>query len=371
MENKKKKIVIISLVYEPFWSGAEKMVKEIAERMYEKYEITIITSRLDNNLKKEERVKGYKIVRVGRPCKPGIFDKLMFPFLSAFAAKKEQPDLAHAIMESYAAGALILLSLIYPKAKRMLTLQSGDLDDQRKQKQFLIKVLWKKIHRTPHVITAISTALAKRAENLGVKKENIYITPNGIDFSRVPKGVETVSNRVVCVGRLSWEKSHKLILKAWPEVIAAVPDAKLVFVGEGPEREPLEKQIEELNIASSVTLTGNLEHQKALEALTMSEIFICPSLAEGLGNVFIEAQACGVPPIGTRVGGIPDVIQHEDNGLLIASDNYEEIRDALIRLLKDKDLISKLRERGRETARKFEWEKICNKINNIYESILK
>jgi glycosyltransferase involved in cell wall biosynthesis len=264
----------------------------------------------------------------------------------------------------------VLVKYIYPKTKRILTLQSGDLDDARKQKRLQQKFFWKIIHTSPDIITAISTALARRAEKLGVKKDNIYITPNGIDFSKVPGEIEKVPGRVTIVARLSWEKAHNLILDAWPGVLREFPDASLYFVGpDGGEQSKIEEQIKKLNINDSVTLTGGMPHQEALQGIKKSEVFICPSLAEGLGLVFVEAQACGVPPIGTRVGGIPDVIQHEENGLLIEPKSSEAIKKAIIRLLKDKELRNKLRSKGLETCRKFEWKKIINNIDKIYQSL--
>jgi len=366
--NKKIKLVILAAFYEPFMSGAEQMVKEVVERLGDKYEIVLVTGRFDKKLAKYEKRDTFELYRVGIGHK--ALDKLLYIFLAPFKAKKFKPDITHAIMESYAGAAMVLLKYIYPKTKRILTLQSGDLDSEKKQAVSYIRFFWRIIHRSPHIITAISSALAKRAENLGVKKENIFITPNGLDFSNVPNDIEKVSERVICVGRLSWEKAHKYTLKAWAKVLKEFPGAKLFFVGEGPEREDIEKRIKEAKLENSVTLTGNLPHAQVLQELSKSEVFICPSLAEGLGNVFIEAQACGVTPIGTRVGGIPDVIQHEENGLLIAPENSEEIAGAIIRLLTDKGLNAKLRAGGLKSSRKFEWEKILEKIDSIYKNVI-
>jgi len=363
--NNKIKIVILSAFYEPFMSGAEQMVKEIVERLGDRYKIILVTGRFDKKLAKYEKRDTFELYRVGIGHK--ALDKLLYIFLTPFKVGKFKPDITHAIMESYAGAALVLLKYIYPKTKRILTLQSGDLDSEKKQTVFYIRFFWRIIHRSPHIITAISSALAKRAENLGVKKENIFITPNGLDFSNVPKDIEKVPERVICVGRLSWEKAHKYTLKAWTKVLEKFPSAKLYFVGEGSERGDIEKRIKEARLENSVTLTGNLPHTKVLEELSKSEVFICPSLAEGLGNVFIEAQACGVTPIGTRVGGIPDVIQHEENGLLIEPQNSDQIADAIIRLLKDEELRNKLRKKGFESSRKFEWSKILKKIEEVYE----
>jgi len=364
----KKKLVLLSAFYEPYMSGAEQMVKEIVERLGGNYETTLITGRFDKKLPKIEERKTFKLIRVGVGHKQ--LDKLFYPFLAALKTRKIKPDIAHAIMESYAGGALVLVKYFYPSAKRILTLQSGDLDSIVKQNKFIVSFFFKKIHTSPNMVTAISSFLAERAKRLGVPSEKIFITPNGVDFSEVPKNVEKIINRVVCVGRLSWEKGHNYLIKAWPEVKKEISDAQLVFVGEGDKRKEIEQMIKDLNISDSVTLLGNQPHKQALLEIKKSEVFICPSLAEGLGNVFIEAQACGVPLIGTRVGGIPDIITDRENGLLIEPKNSQAIARAIITLLKDKDLAHSLASRSLETVKKFKWEVIINKIKDLYQKLI-
>lgn len=364
----KVKLVILSAFYEPYMSGAEQMTKEIAERLGGDYDITVVTGRYDKANPKNEQRESFDLLRVGVGHKQ--LDKLLYPILSAWRVRQLKPRVAHAVMESYAGIALLLVKYLYAPAKRVVTLQSGDLDDERKQKKLWIKLFWKKIHTTPHRITAISSFLADRARRLGVPEDRIAITPNGLDFSDVPQEIDKEKNRVICVGRLSWEKAHNYILEAWPRVLAKFPDARLVFVGEGPERASIEKIIKDKGMGDSVVLTGNLPHKQVLEELAKSEVFVCPSLAEGLGIVFIEAQACGAPPIGTMVGGIPDVIAHEENGLLIEPKNPDQIAAAIIRLLKDKELNTKLTQKAFETSRKFEWKNIIRKIDGIYQELI-
>jgi glycosyltransferase involved in cell wall biosynthesis len=362
------KLVIFSAFYDPYMSGAEQMVKQIVENLGDKYEITLISGRYNRSNPVFEKRNTFDLVRIGIGHKQ--LDKLLYIFIAPFYARKIRPDIIHAVMESYAGAALVFAKYICSGSKRILTLQSGDLDSDLKQNEFHIRVFWKIIHNSPDFITAISSALARRAEKLGVTKEKIAITPNGLDFSEVPSSIRKEAQRVICVGRLSWEKAHELTLKAWVGVLGKFPSAKLMFVGEGPEREKIEKLISELGISGSVRLTGNLPHKQVLEEISKSEVFICPSLAEGLGNVFIEAQACGVPPIGTRVGGIPDVIQDGENGLLIEPKNSSAIADAIIRLLSDPVLRKRLSEKGLETSRKFEWSGITEKIDGIYDKII-
>ncbi len=369
MTDKKTKLVILSAFYEPYMSGAEQMVKVLAEKLGGNYEVTVVTGRYDKRLMRIEDRRDFRLVRVGFGFKK--LDKLFYPFWSAWAVYLLKPQITHAVMESYAGMALVLTKYLYPKTKRILTLQSGDLDDGSNQAKFYIKWVWKLIHRSPDMVTAISTSLAERAERLGVEKSKIVITPNGIDLDEVPEDVEKQKNRVIIAARLSWAKDHVSLLKAWRLVVDKISEAKLVIVGEGEEREVIEKTIKELNISKSVEMLGFLAHSETLVEIKKSEVFVCPSLAEGLGNVFIEAQACGVPPIGTRVGGIPDIIKDGENGLLIEPKNPDLIADAIITLLSDEVLRNKLRNKGLETSRKFSWDIILDSIKNIYSDLLK
>ncbi len=368
MSKEKLKLVVLSAFYEPYMSGAEQMVKEVVERLGNNYEITLLTGLYDKSLPRVEKRDNFVIERVGIGHMQ--IDKILYILLSALRVKKIKPQITHAIMESYAGGALALVKYLYPKTKRILTLQSGDMDDPKNQKRLLFKMFFKALHTSPDIVTAISSFLVERAKKLGVSEERIFITPNGVEMSEIPGEQEKERNRVVMVGRLSWEKGHNYLIEAWPEVLKSIPGAKLVLVGEGDKRGDIEKMIEEKNIKDSVVLTGNLPHDQVLTEIKKSEIFICPSLAEGLGNVFIESQACGVPPIGTNVGGIPDIITNGENGLMINPKSSEEISQAIIKLLSDKEMIDRFSKRGLETVQKFNWPTIIEKIDGIYQEVI-
>lgn len=343
------------------------MAEELAAGLNDKHDVTVITCRIDKTFSVSEKKDGYTIIRVGNGV--GLRSKLLYPLLALIEIRRIQPDIVHAIMESYAAGALWLARFFYPRAKRILTLQSGDLDDAKKQKQFLIRLFWRQIHKAPDILTAISRYLAARPKRLGIDKD-VAITPNGVDFSALPTGVDRIPARVICVGRLSWEKGHEYLLQAWPRIHHEFPQAKLVLVGEGAERPNIEKLIAELKIGDSVELLGNRVHSDALAEIACSEIFVCPSLAEGLGIVFIEAQALGVPVIGTAVGGIPDVIEDGVNGLLVAPKDPEAIALAVRELLFDQVLSARLAANARETVKKFEWRNIIRQFDAIYRRTL-
>jgi glycosyltransferase involved in cell wall biosynthesis len=364
------KIVLLSAFYEPFMSGAEQLVKELAERLGSEHEIVVVTARLDRHLPRREERPFFKLRRVGLGHKS--LDKFLYPVLAAWSVWRLKPDIVHAVMESYAGGALVLVKFFCPRQPTVLTLQSGDLDSPEKQGRFLIRRFQKVIHRTPDHLTAISHFLAERAIRLGVPATKITVIPNGVDLSRLPPKPPLLSStrQVICIARLSWEKGLAYLLRAWPAVSQVFPEARLVLVGAGPERAALEQLVVELGIKSTVEFRGALPHAAALAEMARSEVFVCPSLAEGLGIVFIEAQACGVPVIGTRVGGIPEVIEHEETGLLVPPRDVEALGQALIRLLSDRDLAHRLAAEAERRVPRFDWTNIVEQFRVVYRGLL-
>ncbi len=364
----KKNIVIFSAFYEPFMSGAERFVKEVTERLADKYNIVIITAKLRKDLKDEEDFGRYKVVRVGTG---DALDKLRYIYLAPLAAKKFNPVLLHAVMESYAAGALWRAKKVLPGVPRILTLQSGDLDKKIYQN---IPWLWKTIHTSPDYVTAISNFLADRARNLGAK--NISVIPNGVDLGEVKdvlvnKENRSANHRIVCLARLSWEKDHKNLVAAMPKILEKYPDAELVLAGDGPLCESIKSQILNLKLEDKIKLLGKLPHKTALEEMAKADVFICPSLAEGLGIVFIEAQALGVPAIGTRVGGIPDVIENGKTGLLIEPNSSQAISDAILKVFamgaEEKEKMISAAKKSAE--QKFNWDNIAKEVDSLYNKL--
>lgn len=361
------KVVILSAFYEPYMSGAEQMVKQLLEKLDSSFKLVLVTARFDRKLPKTERHQNFLIYRVGLGHKK--LDKFLFPFLAAWKVRQLKPHLVHAVMESYAGGALFLVKYFYPPARRLLTLQSGDLDAEHKQKQFWLRLFWKAIHFSPHKITAISNYLAERAHNLGVSTEKILVIPNGVDLSEIPRNISKIAYRVVCVARLSWEKGLDDLINAWGKVILEFPQAELFMVGEGPERSKLEQLIFKKDLGRNIALLGRLDHKRTLEILSSASVFVCPSLAEGLGIAFIEAQACGVPVVGTRVGGIPDVVEDGVSGILVPPRSSETLAKAITLLLKDSNLAGRLKVKAQSRLDRYLWPKIVGQFADLYKKL--
>lgn len=182
--------------------------------------------------------------------------------------------------------------------------------------------------------------------------------------TRLPKGP-----RVGLIGRLVPIKGHRFLLDAVPQVVREIPDVSFLLVGEGPLRKDLEEQCRRLNILSSVFFLGDQGDVRFL--IYEMDLVVLPSLNEGMGRVLLEAQAMGKPVIGTRVGGIPEVIQEGETGLVVPPQDSKALAEAILALLKDPDRRRKMGEAAKRwVSQKFGVDEMVRQIEKIYEEIL-
>lgn len=180
------------------------------------------------------------------------------------------------------------------------------------------------------------------------------------------------------VGRLVEKKGVSVLLKAF----SLLPEedkkqTRLWIVGEGGLRSELETEAARLQIADQITFWGKQPNESLPDFFAASNIFVGPSLVdstgdtEGQGVVFLEAFASNTPIIASRVGGIPDVIKHEESGILVSPKNPDELSSAISRLLNDSKLRIKIAEAGNSVVRKFyDWDSISRRFCELYDSVL-
>jgi glycosyltransferase involved in cell wall biosynthesis len=129
-------------------------------------------------------------------------------------------------------------------------------------------------------------------------------------------------------------------------VLSRYPDAHLVLVGSGPEETRLRRLADSLGITGRVYFAG--EQREVAPYLAASDVFVLPSRAEGLGLALMEAMSAGLPCVASRVGGIPDLIEDGQNGLLVEPEDVAGLAKALLKLLEDRELAKRLGDRARQ-----------------------
>ena len=142
------------------------------------------------------------------------------------------------------------------------------------------------------------------------------------------------------VARLTVQKGHTYLLDALPKILSELPKARFVFVGDGPLRPSLEEEAERLGVAHAVKFLGS--RSDVPELLHGFDVFVLPSLWEGLPNVVLEAMATGLPVVATAVEGTVEAVVNGETGILVPSKQPEPLAEAILRIGRDADLRSRM-----------------------------
>jgi len=207
----------------------------------------------------------------------------------------------------------------------------------------------------------------------GFRPEQVARIPNGVDAEQFrPKPAKATGQTILCVARLEYPKGVDVLLHAWGRMMQALTTShlkpRLCIVGQGIFRPHLERIAMELGIEESVEFMG-LRHD-VVELLQQADGFVIPSRWEGMPNALLEAMACGLPCVATRVSGSEDLVQHEKNGLLVEPEQPEAMALALRRMLEDKTLARRMGRAARATIlREYQLQTISERCLRLYAHI--
>jgi len=203
----------------------------------------------------------------------------------------------------------------------------------------------------------------------GTETSNIHPSTTSVDRTSLALSPEDFV--IITVASLVENKGHHSLLDAINILSKKYRSIRLLIVGDGPLRSKLEEYAKNLKISSLIVFTGLRKDVHSL--LYLSDLFIlCPMEREGLGVSIIEAMSMGVPVIGTSIGGIPELIENQVNGLLVPPCNSYELAVAIERLVVDKDQRNKMAEQAKEIYDKnFTAARMVHQIEQLYEGLLK
>ena len=238
------------------------------------------------------------------------------------------------------------------------------------------------------LVTAPSHSVFDEMTALGFKNVKMRVISNPIDTQtfqplvrNTPTGKSNVALKkklgfakhvIFSAGRLSDDKNPDVLIKALPFVKKDVPDAMLVFAGNGTSREKLAQLAERLGVKDSVKFLGFVEKSKLVEAYSASEVFAIASTSDTQSLVMMQAMACGVPVVGVRARALPEYI-NEKNGFVVEPGDARAMADRLVQLLKDPKLAKSLGDGGLAYTSQFsepaiaaDWEKIYKDVIESY-----
>ncbi|MFE8072892.1 glycosyltransferase family 4 protein [Marinobacteraceae bacterium S3BR75-40.1] len=230
--------------------------------------------------------------------------------------------------------------------------------------------------RVAQLILAPSEELADATRECGYTGPVTFIA-NGVDVEKFSPGNSGLRKRldipadafVVALARRLYEKNGVLFLA---EAVAKLnhPRLHLVVAGAGSDREAFEKIVGEGGVAGRTHMLGGVANAEMPELYRGCDVSVLPSLLEATSIAGLEAMACGLPLIGTNVGGIPAILRNGDNGLLVEPRSPQQLADALGTLISDPERCRQMGQRSRERAvEEFSWNSIAQKTLEAYAGI--
>jgi len=230
--------------------------------------------------------------------------------------------------------------------------------------RFIIRV----VHNWADLTLVTSPQLKDELQSFGVKR--VAVWKKGVDTDKFhPKFLSAAMRArltdghpeaplLVYVGRLGAEKKLKML----KGVMERIPGARLALVGGGPAEPDLREHFKGTN----TVFTGLLHGEELSQAFASADVFLMPSDSETLGFVVLESMASGVPVVGARAGGIPNVIAHGKTGFLVAVGDEEAFAARASQLLGDEKLMLKMKKAGREEAESLDWASAMEHLRNIH-----
>jgi|TARA_R110002073_G_scaffold502_13_gene4242 sugar transferase (PEP-CTERM/EpsH1 system associated) len=272
----------------------------------------------------------------------------------------------------------------------------SDLDGSNRKYKVLRRILNPLIHRFIAVSRDLSDWLVR---SVGISPDKVIQIYNGVAQDRfmpqtsvaddrgqlaktgrvvVPGMPDGFSDAPQCrvvgtVGRLAAVKDQKTLLLALAEVLRASPQQRdtlrCILVGDGPERSALETLLAELGLQSCVWMAG--DRDDIPEMLACMDVFVLPSLGEGISNTVLEAMATGLPVVATRVGGNPELVEHGVTGLLVPVGDTAALAEALQRLAGDPVTCKQMGSAAVQRIQKdFDWERTVYSYLQVYDNLL-
>jgi len=234
-------------------------------------------------------------------------------------------------------------------------------------------------YRNADLFLAISSGVRDVLVDAGVNAAQVTLVPSGIDLEELRSkrdsqrvrrelGIDPATSVVGTVAALTTNKAVHDLVRAARFVTEQVEDLRVVIVGEGPARRDLEGLVARFGLQERVMLLGF--RSDVLDVLSTFDCFVLPSRVEGLGTSIMDAQVLGVPVVATRTGGIPDLVEDGDSGLLVPPGAPDLLGGAIVRMLRDPGLRARCCERAQRQARRYDYRNMVQATLAAYRALL-
>lgn len=382
MSVKQPSVLMVIDRFSPLIGGAEQQCLRLSQALLEQgIDITVMTFLHDRSWKKQDMVEGIKVIRIDYPRSP-IPGLSYLSLLYHLFKHRRQYDIIHNHVLSLMTIIVAIISTLFNKPALVKLANSGSRNDLRVQKGRYFDIpyyltRWA-LQRMKHII-AISHAIEDELVEDGIDKSKITFIPNSINLDeftsidaatkrqlREDLGLPLDATIILRVGSFMPKKGFNVLLEAWEIIYTKISDTYLVSVGGSDIPDYAQKFINDRDYRIKIVLST----QNVLPYYQTADIFVLPSLSEGLSNALLEAQACGLPSVVTNVGGNPDIVTHSENGLIVPSNDVHLLAKALIDLSRDPSQWESQTRFAKQAIEHFSIERIVIRYTQLYAELI-
>lgn len=335
------------------------------------HDVTVYTSNMDRS-PRWERKDGYEIIRfkpvmklMGNPITPGLLLKLRHD--------RNDFDIIHAHSHLYFCTNLCALTRRLGSPPLVMTNHGliGQTAPESIQKGYLLTIGRWTLNSADRVICYTEDERT-RLEKLGIASANIRVIHNGIDTSLfVPPegGRGKTDNQILWIGRLVPGKRVDCLIDAFNILVHKKQDYRLTIVGEGPLKEKIKCKIRDLGLSQYISLRDFIANSELPELYRNSSVFVLTSINEGVPRTILEAMACGVPVVSTKLPQLMNIV--EGCGILVPLKDPKSVAEAVSRITTDRELAQKLGNNGRvKVVKDYSWQDTVKKTLELYEELI-
>jgi len=388
--------------YYPIVGGMETQGRIMAEDWVEVgFQVIVITRRSNDNLKKFEKIGEVSIYRVP-PIGSSHLNRWIMLVTSLPTLIRLVPQYDIIFVSGFRSLGIIgvLISKLFHKVCILKADNNGEMSgdyfkgglakwnltlSSRPVRAFLW--LRNQLLKQADVFISLAKEITQEFLNYGIAQNKITLIPNSVDttvFHPIPSpkkdelrkklGIKPDNKVVIYTGRLLETKGLPLLMKVWYKIITEHDQCQLVIVGGGSKdihdcEEEIKQYVESNHLEDSVKFTGNVTNVD--EYLQASDIFVFPTENEAFGISLIEAMACGLPVIATPVGGIKDIVNNRNNGLIVEVGSFTELYNALAYLISNEDLSRALGEGALMTVQNYYSRKtVAQQYTELFERFI-
>ena len=364
-------ILLFTNTFFPVTGGAEFVVHHLATELQKRgHHVSVLAPHLRGDMPAVPIAYPVHYYRKPVSQRIGVW-MLLWPLTRAW--RRQRFDILHC-HNAYPPGFVAAsFQRLHPSVKTVITCHGTDImAGERLRKHSRLDARVRKAVAAADRVTAISTSMRAEILAAGALPERVVLIPNGVDLAAFQSDMPVTSPApyIFSMGSFRPRKGFDILLRALAIALPQAPELTCRIAGDGKAAAALRALSVELNLGGRVQFLGNVHGAAKLAQLRGCEFFVCPSRwQEPFGLINLEAMAAGKTVVATAVGGIPDVVHENQNGVLVLGEDPQALAAAILKLHSDTKLRDRLARQAAVDVQAYDWPRLVDQYEALYQTL--